>query len=425
MEQTALLQQLFTWSAVVYWLAGFLLLWRIPPVNRYGGMRGSGPDHVRPAVAEERGPGVEEVSIVIPARNEAGNIGLLLDSIAGQRSRPGEVIVVDDQSGDATAEIARGYAAAGVRVIAADRRPEGWTGKNWSCHCGALQVRGQRILFLDADTRLETPDALEHLASEQRECDGMLSVQPYHVVRKLYEQLSGFFNLIVMVGSGAFDFWSKPGLADGCFGPCILTDRRDYEAVGGHAAVRGQVVDDLALCGLYRRKGLGVHCFGGRGVISFRMYPGGLASLVEGWTKNMATGASLSKLRGILLLVIWFTGISNVSLAVCTLASTYVGSLASGGAVGAVSAGALSSGGAWWSIAAVLVVYGLYTAQVWMQLRRVGSFSLLSALLFPLEFLFFVGVFVYSIIRTRLFGSVSWKGRSIKLERSKRKPGPE
>ncbi|HKL22305.1 MAG TPA: hypothetical protein VJ904_10890, partial [Tichowtungia sp.] len=253
------------------------------------------------------------------------------------------------------------------------------------------------------------------LAAEQMECGGMLSVQPYHRVHKLYEQLSGFFNLIVMVGSGAFDFWSKEGLADGCFGPCILTDRRDYESVGGHAAVRGQVVDDLALCGLYRRRGLGVHCFGGRGVISFRMYPGGLASLVEGWTKNMAMGASLSKLRSILLLVIWFTGISNVSLAVWALAAGGV----AGGAEAAAGAGA-SSAGAWWSAVVVAAVYGLYTAQVWVQLRRVGSFSLLSALLFPLEFLFFVGVFVYSIIRTRLFGSVSWKGRSIKIERTKK-----
>src|SRR6056297_2936349 len=347
MEQMTLLQQLFSWSAIVDWLAGFLLLWRIPPVYRGGSTRGSVPD--------QEGRGAGDVSIVIPARNEAGNIGVLLESIAGQRSRPGEVIVVDDQSNDATAEIARSYAAAGVKVIAAEQRPEGWTGKNWSCHCGAVQVQGRRILFLDADTRLEAPDALEQLASEQMERGGMLSVQPYHRVHKLYEQLSGFFNLIVMVGSGAFDFWSKEGLADGCFGPCILTDRRDYEAVGGHAAVRGQVVDDLALCGLYRRRGLGVHCFGGRGVISFRMYPGGLASLVEGWTKNMAMGASLSKLRSILLLVIWFTGISNVSLAVWALAAGG----ASGGAEAAAGAGA-SSAGAWWSAVVVAAVYGLY-----------------------------------------------------------------
>jgi len=149
------------------------------------------------------------------------------------------------------------------------------------------------------------------------------------------------------------------------------------------------------------------------------MYPGGLASLVEGWTKNMAMGASLSKLRSIVLLVIWFTGISNVSLAVWALAAGGAKAAAAGGVSTAL--GALSASGAWWSAVVVAAVYGLYTAQVWVQLRRVGSFSLLSALLFPLEFLFFVGVFVYSIIRTRLFGSVSWKGRSIKIERTKRK----
>src|SRR6056297_2154516 len=121
MEQMALLQQLFTWSAVVYWVAGFLLLWRIPSVKHGGGKRGGRLNQARPADAEERSRAVSEVSIVIPARNEAGNIGVLLDSIAVQRSRPGEVIVVDDQSSDATAEIARGYA--GVRVIEADRRP--------------------------------------------------------------------------------------------------------------------------------------------------------------------------------------------------------------------------------------------------------------------------------------------------------------
>src|SRR6056297_3012952 len=143
MEQMALLQQLFTWSAVVYWVAGFLLLWRIPSVKHGGGKRGGRLNQARPAEADELGRGVEDVSIVIPARNEAGNIGVLLDSIAGQRSRPGEVIVVDDQSNDATAEIARSYAAAGVKVIAAEQRPEGWTGKNWSCHCGAVQVQGR------------------------------------------------------------------------------------------------------------------------------------------------------------------------------------------------------------------------------------------------------------------------------------------
>ncbi len=385
MEQIALLQQLFLWSALVYWLSGFLLLWRIPPVR-------PPQDSAKDAVGD--------TSIVIPARNEAGNIGVLLESLTAQQSRPLEVIVVDDQSEDGTAEIAWQHSAAApwIRVIQAADRPEDWTGKNWSCHCGAAAAKGGSILFLDADTRLEATDALERLAAEHLRRGGMVSVQPYHRVHKLYEQLSGFFNLIVMVGSGAFDLWSRSGEADGCFGPCILMDRNEYSAVGGHAAVRGEVVDDLALCALFRNHGLGVHCFGGRGLISFRMYPGGLRSLIEGWTKNMAMGASLSKLRNIVLLVIWFTGISNALLAV--IASTGAGAAA-----------------VWSGVAAG--VYGLYAVQVYMQLRRVGRFSIAAALLFPLEFLFFVGVFVYSIIRTRLFGSVSWKGRSITIGNKK------
>jgi len=396
MEQIALLQQIFLWSALVYWAAGFLLLWRIP---------------VPGEISEGEGgrSGVGDMSVVVPARNEAVNIGVLLDSIAAQRSRPLEVIVVDDQSSDGTAEIADGFSGEGVRVIAAGERPEGWTGKNWSCHRGAEEAAGRLILFLDADTRLEGPESLVRLGAEHARCGGMVSVQPYHRVRRLYEQLSGFFNLIAMVGSGAFDFWSRPGEADGCFGPCILMDRAEYDAVGGHRAVGGQVVDDLALCALYRAKGLGVHCFGGRGLISFRMYPGGLRSLIEGWTKNMAMGASLSKLRSIVLLVIWFTGISNAAL-VLTLWLRFSAGTSVAASV-AASAGASAGTG----VLMVMVAYGIYVAQVFLQLRRVGSFSLLSALLFPVEFLFFVAVFVLSIIRTRVFGSVSWKGRSIKI----------
>ena len=403
MEQIALLQQLFLWSALVYWVSGFLLLWRIPAV---GSVRDSFVDQegrIDPGVFSSakraaENSAVEAMSIVIPARNEAGNIGVLLESLTAQQSRPLEVIVVDDQSGDGTAEIVWQYTAeAGwIRVISAAQRPEGWTGKNWSCHCGAAEAKGSLILFLDADTRLEAADALERLAAEHSRRGGMVSVQPYHRIHKLYEQLSGFFNLIVMVGSGAFDLWSRSGEADGCFGPCILMNRIEYTAVGGHAAVRGEVVDDLALCGLFRRHGLAVHCFGGRGLISFRMYPGGLRSLIEGWTKNMAMGASLSKVRNIILLVIWFTGISNALLAV------------------AVSGGAAAV--AVWSLLAA-AVYVLYAVQVYIQLRRVGSFSFGAALLFPLEFFFFVGVFVYSIIRTKVFRSVTWKGRRIPIEK--------
>lgn len=374
------MQQIFFWSALVYWGAGFLLLWRIPALS------GGQEDGVAART-------VAKISVVIPARNEARNIGTLLESLSRQDAQPLEILVVDDQSTDETAEIARGCADSGVRVIEAAERPPGWTGKNWSCHCGASEARGALILFLDADTRLTSRDSLGRLAEEYRRRGGMISVQPYHVVKKAYEQLSAFFNLLAMIGSNAFSAWSKPGEATGCFGPCILMDMEAYRRIGGHEAVKSQVVDDLALCRLARGAGMAVHDYEGRSAISFRMYPGGLRDLVEGWTKNMALGAGLADPRAVILLVVWFAGMSNALLSVLTLFGSWT-----------PAAGAL-----------ILGTYALYVAQIWLQLRRVGSFRFAAALLFPVLFLFFVAIFLYSILRLKIFRSVSWKGRSIKL----------
>lgn len=380
-----LVQQVFFWSALAYWCAGFLLIWKIPGLSGLHGL--SRPEHKLYTPAD--------ISVVIPSRNEADNIGTLLDSLLAQQSSPREILVVDDQSDDGTGVIAKSFAArTRLRVIKPEERPEGWTGKNWSCHSGAREAEAPLLLFLDADTRLSSPDALEKLAAAYNRGGGLLSLQPYHTVRKLYEQLSGFFNMIVMVGSNAFSSWSRPGQADGCFGPCILTSRDDYVKTGGHEAVREQVVDDLALCGLYRKAGLPVHNFGGQGVIDFRMYPGGPGSLVEGWTKNMAVGATLADLRAIILLIIWFTGISNAALALGSLAWYFEPLMGP----------------------AILGVYCLYAGQIYLQLRRVGSFSPAAAVFFPVLFLFFVGIFIFSIIRVKIYRSVSWKGRSIRVD---------
>ena len=76
------------------------------------------------------------------------------------------------------------------------------------------------------------------------------------------------------------------------FGPCLLTSRTDYAAAGGHAAVRGEVLDDVRLAAAYDRAGLPVRCAVGGEAIRMRSYPGGLRQLADGWTKNFASGAS-------------------------------------------------------------------------------------------------------------------------------------
>ena len=108
--------------------------------------------------------------------------------------------MVDDQSEDATAEVGERY---GCKVIRSRELPEGWMGKPWACWQGANAAVNDILLFLDADTYLE-PEAISTLLSNFLEKEGLLTVQPYHTVKRIYERLSAIFNIIVLAGMNAF-----------------------------------------------------------------------------------------------------------------------------------------------------------------------------------------------------------------------------
>ncbi|WP_304223601.1 glycosyltransferase family A protein [Gracilinema caldarium] len=144
-------------------------------------------------------------SVIIPARNEEQRLGPLLESLQNQTFTPYEVIVVDDGSTDETAVLARRF---GCRVVqpadtlsAAQLEAPGdprWTGKSAACYAGALEARGDLLVFFDADVTL-APDALEYLACYSRP-GSVLSVQPYHAMKRAYEQCSLYFNLVAILG---------------------------------------------------------------------------------------------------------------------------------------------------------------------------------------------------------------------------------
>lgn len=328
------------------WLAGWWLLFRLP--------------RPRPATGPTAGPAV---SVVVPARNEGHNLARLLRSIP-----PGtEVVVVDDHSADDTAAVA---SAAGATVVHADPVPTGWTGKAWACATGARRATGDRLMFLDADTWFD-PGGFEAVVGEHDRRGGLLSVQPFHVTERPYEVVSAPFNLVGMMGIGAFT--PRRAHPTGAFGPCLVCHRGDYEQAGGHEAVRGEILDDVALS---RRFG-SVTCLAGRGAIRFRMYPLGPAHLLEGWTKNIAAGAG------------------SAGLATATLTFLWV-------------AGGLSSPSAWWA-------YAAFTAQWAVHLRRLGRFGVWAAPAHPLLLAAFVAVFLRSLALTVGRRKVRWKGREIAL----------
>lgn len=353
------------WSAGI--LAGIFVFWRMPALPRAG-------------------TGGGDISVVIPARNEADNLPQLLASLAAQYPRPREVIVVDDHSTDGTARIA---AAAGARVIPARPLPQGWTGKAWACRQGADAARGDRLLFLDADTRLE-PGGLARLAAALDSGFGAVSAAPYHLPQRPYEELSSFFNVVVAAGMRAFRLCGKRQPA-GMFGPCLLITRKAYNAGGTHAAVRGEILEHYFFTRHLQEAGVAIGLYAGRGAVSVRMYPDGLVNLTNGWSKAYATGAGNTPPAVLFPIILW---------------------LAAG--LGAPLSFVLRLGGAFpgtpLPFAIITAVYALVACRMF---RMVGRFSFLTALVYPLPLLFHFAVFVRSFFYKKTGRTVTWKSRQV------------
>lgn len=332
------------------------------------------------------------ISIIVPARNEEGRIEALLQSLAQQSFQQFELIVVDDGSTDRTVMIAERYQAV---VVPNERVEHMGSGKSYACWTGAKRARGKWLLFLDADTKFVQPTSLEVLLSSYADhgATGILSVQPYHMIQRLYENFSAVFNIIVMVGINLFTPWRGKLPAAGAFGPCLLCDRENYFEAGGHEKATHAIMDDFALADAFRDKQLPVFCYGGKSIISFRMYPEGWRQLTEGWTKNFATASASTHKVVMLLISAWMCG-GFVSIAGLVFSLYHSSPFALGISI---------------------ACYLLYAGQTLYLARKTGRFHSWIFLFFPLLLLFFTGVFVYSLYRTRVVGSVTWKGRKIKV----------
>jgi len=369
--------------SLILWLVGIFLMWRIPTLRR--------KERAAPRAAPW-----PRLSVIIPARNEALRISPLLASLAQQSAAPHEILVVDDNSSDDTAAVARRL---GARVLPGQPLPPGWAGKNWACWQGAQQSAGDLLLFLDADTWLE-PQALAGLVEARERCGGLLTVQPYHVTRAAYEQLSAFFNIVLMASLNAFTplrRWLKPG---GGFGPCLLCPREEYFALGGHSVVKEEVLEDLALAKRALRRGIPVACYGGRGAVSFRMYPGGLRDLLEGWSKGFGAGAFSVQIPFLILSSAWITGLFR----------------ALGDLLRALFAPGMTNIG--WAAP----MYALFALQVAWMLARIGRFRAWTSALYPIPLLFFALVMARSFVLIHILHRVTWRGRTIATPRREMRP---
>jgi chlorobactene glucosyltransferase len=259
-------------------------------------------------------PGTLEakVEVLIPARNESGNIIGAIESILAEGERePGSVLVTicDDGSTDGMGQLLweRYGKRDDVRVIEGKPLPPGWVGKPFACQQLLENAKEELLLFMDADVRLEA-GGLGRLVS-------MLSGSPHaQVLTAVPRQKSesAFERLVMPLLIVTYTSWLPLRLIEwgrddrtvAANGQLLMMRRRDCESLGGFESVKHEIVDDVAFCRLAKRSGLKVVFADGFHVARCRMYDSAKA-VYRGFSKNMYEGIGGS-VFGLLLVTLLY-----------------------------------------------------------------------------------------------------------------------
>lgn len=335
------------------------------------------------------------VSILVPARDEERGIARCVESLARQDYPRCEVLVLDDHSEDRTAAIVADLAARHphVRLLRGEPLPPGWHGKAFACAQLAREAKGDWLLFADADTVHAAHCVSTTLAIAQRRHAALLTMIPRLVAGSFGEALLLPIALLTFacVLPLGLVMSSRTPMVAGAFGPFMLFRREEYERLGGHTAVRGEIVEDMALSRLVKRHGGRVVWVDGTGLVSARLYHG-LREAWRGHAKSAFAALNYS-LLGLL---------AGAPLCAAFLLAPY------GFAAAAILSAHVGSIALFWlplcQIAAVLASYALALRRFRMPLGMV----LLHAVTVGAIVLFTV----QSAYQATLGGGIIWKGRT-------------
>jgi len=252
------------------------------------------------------------VTILIPAKDEQSMIGQCLESILKLDYPSFDVIAIDDRSTDRTGAIMDDIATRTPRIsvlhIAPGSLPAGWFGKCHALNAGAESARGDWLLFVDADVTLQ-PDALRVTLAlaEEREYDA-LSILTRLTCDKPWERLilplaAAAWSMLHTVSLTNSDTRKHIAVANGQF---MLIRRSTYESVGGHEAVKSEIVEDVELFRLIKSREFRTRLLMGRDFGATRMYDD-LGRMFHGWARIFSGTARRSTWRiivGMLVIVL-------------------------------------------------------------------------------------------------------------------------
>ena len=365
--------------------------------REYAGKSLAGTVFAQPEPAE-----LMELTVIIPARNEAESLGACLQSLTSQSEeifeleRDWELIVVDDHSSDKTAEIAGQFD--GVTLMKADKLEPGWTGKANAIWTAARHARGRWLLFTDADTLHEAGDLRRAIHEAQRHKAGMLSYSPRQIVEGFAQR--SLMPLVFAELALAYppakvsDPNNRLAAANGQF---LLVEREAYRRLGGHASVAKEVLEDVELAFLAKRRKLGLQFRYADDAVATRMYRT-TSAMIEGWTKNLAL-----LFNNVLATAMW----RALDLALLFVLPVLMIRLWSA----RLDVHSLTWLGAGW-LFALLWVRTLF--RFYARVSK-SNFPVADCIISPLGLPLFVVLLYRSWYQHRILKRVSWKGRSYKV----------
>ncbi len=237
--------EVLAWLSAGLWLIILLLPWR--------------PWSVREALDSETGlthTDLGDITVLIPARNEAAHITSTLQAL-GKQGQGLHIIVIDDQSSDETAELARQSGLDRLTVIEGRPLPEGWSGKLWALQQGRQQVQTPRILLLDADIQLQDGILATLRDKMQRENLQLVSLMAQLHMHNRWEKLLlpafvYFFKLVYPFRLGNDPRLKKIAAAAG---GCILVEKKALDDIDAFASLRDALIDDCTLARKVKQQG--------------------------------------------------------------------------------------------------------------------------------------------------------------------------
>jgi glycosyltransferase involved in cell wall biosynthesis len=339
----------------------------------------------------------QSVSAIIPARNEEDTIARAVRSLSIQ-PEIAEIIVVNDQSTDATAaELARLRGEVPqLRVLETQALPPGWVGKNYAASLGAAHARCPWLLFTDADAEHLPRSTAAALADAVAGGAALLSYSPEQLTRTWWERALIPFVYVRLSAHYSFDAVSDPNSSQAAAnGQYLLIRREAYDAIGGHASVAGEVLEDVALAKRAKDAGIPILFASGAGRVRVRMYRS-FRGMLQGWTKNLYPlmgGTPRAASHELIVSVPW---ISLLALMLTPLRD-------------------------WFGVLGLALLAGRHAAYA-AALRR-NRFRARYALYYVPGFLLYAVVLLWSELQY-LRGAVAWKGREVRVGGASGAPKP-